>query len=1461
MRPTKHTKRPEMAWAGNAAELCSRGANVVPRISFAPRTRWVARSWQAVLAFLAVAGWTASVSAQNLAPNPSFEAGVTTPEPWTPVGAGAWENFGRTGNRCVSILGEAGVTRGWSGPLTLDAQRGYWVRFWASASNALSGYLYGGLSTASRDFRRASRRWSDFAYAAWVPAGEPPQFRMMSSGTIGPIYFDDAEVLPLVEVHRPVGDYELGEGESLRAGTYRFQAPFASFGGNCARPLHAANTAFNTYRWYFNPGSVVIYRHELAGQPFSNAVVGFQLQNYNNLNNTTLLLEAGTDGTNWLPVGSVAQYIAGNFPVPAELLPAPVVFIRLRSTNASQFSLAGYSFTAQVPDTVTDATGTTHYFGRLHPGDDVRVLDVSLTATGRVATLAVPNFTASPRPFTCEAVTTLLAVERARVVSMTVPPLATNLVQLPLPTAGAGDNTTVLTVRDAATNIVFQQIHRFTVQFLDDDSFGERLPSPAECPVWTCSGNYKVGRNRGLPVGTTNAVRLALARNEYEPFQLILRPPATLSNVWVSVGNFVSVTNPAVSFSATNVTIDRVDYVNVSVPDPGNFAAALGDHPDPLPPLTAPFTAPGGTNSPLWFTVYAPKDVPAGEYAATLTVQHHDGSFTVPLVVRVFDFALTDVSHTRTAYGLMPLEDWHGLQWATPEQVRQVWDLYLRNMARHRASPYYPQLYSAVQYTYQPGTDSFTHNFGPFSAAMDEYLEEYHFNSFRDLSFYSGFPQIPGVPTFTPDGLTIHPEYWRLYPKLMQPVFQHFRERGWMGTAFAQWIDEPAAAQMPLVRLGMELIQNTAPDHDTLLATFFGPVAELFDLVTLWVPHWDFDMYFEHVAPRRAAGDEVWYYVCTIPKDPWPNSFIDQAGVAPRLRQWYAELWQLDGEDYWGANHYIGITNPWVQTMSRFGNATNGYYNLGHGDGYVLYPPVREKPTNTVIVAGPVNSVRFETVRDGYEDREYFWLLQRALVAREPVLGTNHPAVVEARAAYAEAMGLLPWPPILPHEPHRLAASRLRVAEAIEALDDGAPFIAKDPLNKVCRPGENQTLRVEAVGWPLPSLQWQRNGTNLPGATERRLVLTSLTAAHTGDYRVIASNAHGSVTSAVGRLTVLLTNDLPLFVAQPKSLHRGYGTRAVFGGGVSSLTPLTYQWLKNGALLSGETNTTLVLTNLNDTHAGTYALIASNANGSLTSAPAILTVAAPPGSVPPQVIAPPVSQTVNAGSNVTFTVSASGTTPLNYQWRFHGTNLPGATATNLSFTNVQPFRAGPYDVVIGNVAGWATSAVATLTVQTFAPYLTLSPSNLTLAQNQNAQFTAAAGGSPPLAFQWFFNGTNALPGATAPSLLLTNVQPAQTGNYALRVTNLYGAITSTPALLQLSGMPGYTTEPPGITALRQGGFQLGLLPDNRARTVLVSTNLQDWTWFTNVPPSAAQENLPVPLTNAPRRFFRVFVTP
>ena len=177
----------------------------------------------------------------------------------------------------------------------------------------------------------------------------------------------------------------------------------------------------------------------------------------------------------------------------------------------------------------------------------------------------------------------------------------------------------------------------------------------------------------------------------------------------------------------------------------------------------------------------------------------------------------------------------------------------------------------------------------------------------------------------------------------------------------------------------------------------------------------------------------------------------------------------------------------------------------------------------------------------------------------------------------------------------------------------------------------------------------------------------------------------------------------------------------------------------------------------------------------------------------PFIITPSRSQTVATGSNAVFTVTAGGTAPLGYQWRFDGTDLSDANASVFVVNNVQFTNAGNYSVVVTNLIGGVTSSVAVLTVSNFPPVILAPPQSQTVNAGGNATFTVNAGGSQPLDYQWLFNGTNHI-GANANLFTLNNVQATNTGNYSVLVANAGGSITSVVAVLTVNtGAPGTVT--------------------------------------------------------------------
>ena len=183
--------------------------------------------------------------------------------------------------------------------------------------------------------------------------------------------------------------------------------------------------------------------------------------------------------------------------------------------------------------------------------------------------------------------------------------------------------------------------------------------------------------------------------------------------------------------------------------------------------------------------------------------------------------------------------------------------------------------------------------------------------------------------------------------------------------------------------------------------------------------------------------------------------------------------------------------------------------------------------------------------------------------------------------------------------------------------------------------------------------------------------------------------------------------------------------------------------------------------------------------------------------LPPTITSQPVSQTNMVGTTATFSVAATGTAPLNYLWFFGANPLGQQTNSTLVLSNVQPGQAGAYSVLVSNGGGSTNSFAATLTVYALPPLITTQPANRTNFVGTTAIFSVTASGTSPLNYQWSFNTTNILY-ATNAVLMLTNVQFAQAGNYAVLVTNAYGATNSATAVLAVNLPPLCDPPPAGL---------------------------------------------------------------
>ena len=361
------------------------------------------------------------------------------------------------------------------------------------------------------------------------------------------------------------------------------------------------------------------------------------------------------------------------------------------------------------------------------------------------------------------------------------------------------------------------------------------------------------------------------------------------------------------------------------------------------------------------------------------------------------------------------------------------------------------------------------------------------------------------------------------------------------------------------------------------------------------------------------------------------------------------------------------------------------------------------------------------------------------------------------------------------------------------------PSITTQPASQTVTAGQTATFTVVAGGTPPLSYQWQKNSANITGATSSSYTTPATTTADNNSaFDVVVTNTAGSVTSNTAALTVNPASVAPSITTQPASQTVTAGQTATFTVVASGTPPLSYQWQKNSADISGATSpsyTTPPTTPADNN--STFDVVVTNAAGSVTSNTAALTVN--PASVAPSITTQPASQTVTAGQTATFTVVASGTAPLSYQWQKNSANISGATSSGYTTPPTTPAdNNSTFDAVVTNAAGSVTSNAATLRV-TPSSSVSVVTNSLPSGQMQAAYVfpLQATGGTPP--YTWSALASSVPLGLTlSPAGGIVAGIPTVSGSFTLNVQVRDAARGSGSAAIPMSIA---TPPPPPSTTL------------------------------------------------------------
>jgi hypothetical protein len=392
-----------------------------------------------------------------------------------------------------------------------------------------------------------------------------------------------------------------------------------------------------------------------------------------------------------------------------------------------------------------------------------------------------------------------------------------------------------------------------------------------------------------------------------------------------------------------------------------------------------------------------------------------------------------------------------------------------------------------------------------------------------------------------------------------------------------------------------------------------------------------------------------------------------------------------------------------------------------------------------------------------------------------------------------------------------------------------APIIQTEPQNQIALAGANVTFSVGAAGSSPLRYQWSKDGGVLSGKTNASLTISNAQVADQGGYSVIVTNFLGAATSVVASLTI---NTPPSITQQPQNLIVNAGDTSTFTVAAAGNAPLRYQWRFNGANITGETNTSLVISNTQGGSAGNYTVRVTNAVGSVTSTVAVLTVVLPPVVTVSATDASAAETGPNTGT-FTITRSYATNTALVVNFTLGGTASAGDYAAVSSPVTIPANQASaavvitpvddptleqPETVLLtlqtgsGYSVGGASSATITitdndnvvpsvsLTGQTNGALFIVTPTNLVLTA------TASDSDGSVTNVEFYWQGTNKLgQDFTSPySITWSNAPSGSNALTAVATDNFGGVATSAPVFIVLNAVPTVSISSPANGATING---------------------------------------------------------
>ena len=530
--------------------------------------------------------------------------------------------------------------------------------------------------------------------------------------------------------------------------------------------------------------------------------------------------------------------------------------------------------------------------------------------------------------------------------------------------------------------------------------------------IWTAPGTVKILKDREADDALRgNALKVSMAKNEYEGAQIILSPKADISYD-ISAGKLVNENGK--EFPADRIEFFNQHYIETTSRSNNNVQLGPGWYPEALIPLdkarekkelNASKTA---ENQGIWVKFHTAEDTQAGIYSGKFSLTVNGAKAEIPVFLTVWNYVVPAQSHARTAFLNYQDSVIQGEGDNSDEMMEAYYEFFLENRITVSSLPakaddderflqmlkkYYahpamtgyavPYVEAMINNEQQPDYEKLKITIKKIIDLSIEDKVDYLKKGYFYVTLIDEFDQVAERQGLAKRvGENIDSMLVQIEKELLSSDKDFFTDKD--GTDFL------ASLRQSLRQLPNMAVAQPSRNQDLI------PYFEIWAIPAIYInSKANRDNFDKWLSGEGREHCETWWYTCIGPENPHVSYHIDDYLLSARATGWMQKDYGLAGNLYWSSSAYVRRVDgdnerpvdPYT-TPNRFGDASV------NGDGYLVYPGAKYG------VYGPIGSVRTEAIRDAGEDYESLWLLEQAYEELSAYYGIDLDADETLRSVY-----------------------------------------------------------------------------------------------------------------------------------------------------------------------------------------------------------------------------------------------------------------------------------------------------------------------------------------------------------------------------------------------------------------------------------------------------------------------------